>query len=274
MGRKAIPLACAGQVEERDGFSRAHVQYIGTGGENANLRGPFRPDSEQAAADLAAMRAAAAVFPNDRVRAFQAMHAEARRIQERVKYAKEIEAAMLSRTMSMESESEPEECLTFEDDPDEWWRDLQDGKPVEIGSKSVAPRKMDLSPTEATEELMNTFRPLREDIEELRRLLDSKADPNAPVPTGRITPLQHVVTFAPPNTVAAMRALLLERGAIETKQDTRDWANRQRADLFEPARVRNFYEDTRSCRILIASHQNDSICYFRVASDTPRMTVI
>ena len=52
MGRKAIPLACAGQMEERDGFSRAHVQYIGTGGENANLRGPFRPDSEQAAADL------------------------------------------------------------------------------------------------------------------------------------------------------------------------------------------------------------------------------
>ena len=80
-----------------------------------------------------------------------AMHAEARRIQERVRYTKDIEAAMLSRTMSMESESEPGECLTLEDDPDEWWRDLQDGKPVEIGSKSVASRKVDLSSTEATE---------------------------------------------------------------------------------------------------------------------------
>jgi hypothetical protein len=191
------------------------------------------------------MRAAAAAFPDDRVRAFQAMHAEARRIQERVKYAKEIEAATLSRTMSADSESEcEEECLTIEDDPDEWWRDLQDGKPVEVGNHSVASRKQMLTPTEATEELMNTFRPVRESIEELRRLLDLKADPNAPVPPGRITPLQHVVTFAPSKAVEAMRALLLERGARETEEDKRDWTRRQRADLFEPARLQAFYEDS------------------------------
>jgi hypothetical protein len=112
-------------VKEKDGVFRAHVQYVSTAGENADLCGPCRPDLEKAAADLASMRAAAAVFPDDRVRAFQAMHAEARRMQERVKYAKEIEAATLSRTMSADSESEcEEECLTLEDDPDEWWRDL------------------------------------------------------------------------------------------------------------------------------------------------------
>ena len=126
----------------------------------------------------------------------------------------------------------------------------------------MAPRKVDLNSTEATEELMNTFRPLRESIEELRRLLDCKADPNAPVPPGRITPLQHVITFAPPNTVAAMRALLLEHGAVETKEDTQDWVTRQRADLFEPARVRDFYEDTCPCRILSASREKDYTCYF------------
>jgi len=245
MGRKAIPLTSAGQVEEKDGVFRAHVQYMSTAGEKADLRGPSRLEPEQAANDLASMRAAAAVFPNDRVRAFQAMHAEARRIQERVKYAKEIEAATLSRTMSADSESEcEEECLTIEDDPDEWWRDLQDGKPVEVGNHSVASRKQMLTPTEANEELMNTFRPLRESIEELRRLLDLKADPNAPVPPGRITPLQHVVTFAPSKTVDAMRALLLERGARETEEDKRDWTTRQRADLFEPARLQAFYEDS------------------------------
>ena len=195
---QVAPFANAGKVTEVDQCFRAHVQYRGSDGQNANLQGPRRFDPDQAAAVLASMRAAAAVFPDDRVRAFQAMHAEARRIQERVKYAQEIEAATLSRTMSADSDSEcEEECLTLEDDPDEWWRDLQDGKPVEIGNHSVASRKQVLTPTEATEELMNTFRPVRESIEELRRLLDLKADPNAPVPPGRITPLQHVVTFAP-----------------------------------------------------------------------------
>jgi hypothetical protein len=250
MSEVASCLSNAGMVAEDDRCYRARVQYKGSNGQKAYLQGPRRGDPVQAANDLASMRAAAAVFPDDRVRAFQAMHAEARRIQERVKYAKEIEAATFSRTMSADSESEcEEECLTLEDDPDEWWRDLQDGKPVEIGNHSVASRKQMLTPTEATEELMNTFRPLRESIEELRRLLDLKADPNAPAPPGRITPLQHVVTFAPSRTVDAMRAILLERGARETEEDKRDWTTRQRADLFEPARLQAFYEDSQRCRI-------------------------
>jgi len=193
------------------------------------------------------MRAAAAVFPDDRVRAFQAMHAEARRIQERATYAKEIEAAMLRRTGSVESESdaEEEECLTL-DDPDEWWRDLQDGKQTaEFAGKPPQPRKEDLTRTEATEELLNTFRPLRESVGELKRLLDLQADPNAPPPPGRISPLQHVMTFAPPESVASMRDLLLERGAVETAEDKERWVIRQRADLFEPQRARDFYEDDR-----------------------------
>ena len=98
MPQVAFSFADTGKVPEIDHFFRAHVQYRGDGGQKAHLQGPRRPERDQASADLASMRAAAAVFPNDRVRAFQAMHAEARRIQERVKYAKEIEAAMLSRT--------------------------------------------------------------------------------------------------------------------------------------------------------------------------------
>jgi len=196
------------------------------------------------------MRAAAAVFPDDRVRAFQAMHAEARRIQERVTYAKEIEAAMLRRTLSAEletdEEEEEEECLVV-DDPDEWWRDLQDGKQSAefTAKKPPQPRKEVLTPTEATEELLNTFRPICESVDELKRLLGLKADPNAPPPPGRISPLQHVMTFAPEQHVAAMRNLLLENGAIETKEDKEQWLTRQRADLFEPHRVRDFYEDDR-----------------------------
>ena len=46
------------------------------------------------------MRAAASVFPDDRVQSFQAMHAEARRLKEAVLYAKEIEEAKLRRLAS------------------------------------------------------------------------------------------------------------------------------------------------------------------------------
>ena len=58
---------------------QGHVQYVSAAGENADLYGPSRPELEQAAVDLASMRAAAAVFPDVR-RDFQAMHAEARRM--------------------------------------------------------------------------------------------------------------------------------------------------------------------------------------------------
>jgi len=76
--------------------------------------------------------------------------------------------------------------------------------------KNVRPRKDVMTPYESTHELLNTFRPLREKIEELKSLLDMKADPNAPIPAGRISPLSNVTTFAPRETVAQMRQLLFE----------------------------------------------------------------
>ena len=155
------------------------------------------------------MRAAAGVFPDDRVKAFQAMHAEARRIQDRAKYAREIQEATFRRMSSAASDSEDDDCLVMDElDPDEWWRDLQDGKTT---SKAAEPksRKEELTTIQATEELLMTFRPRVESVDELKRLLESRADPNAPVPEGRITPLQHVMTFAPRETVAKTRDLLL-----------------------------------------------------------------
>ena len=97
MGRKAAPLDKAGDVEEADGIYRARVQYRGENDRKLALRGPRRMLASEADGDLVSMRAAAAVFPNDRVQAFQSMHAEARRIQMRVKYERDIEMAMLRR---------------------------------------------------------------------------------------------------------------------------------------------------------------------------------
>ena len=245
MSGMAHALAKAGAVEERDGSFRAHVQYRGEDGRNANLYGPRRVARTEAKGDLKAMRAAAGVFPDDRIKAFQSMHAEARRLQISAQYAREIEAVTLRRTLSdSDYEEAEEECLQMVDDPDEWWRDLQDGKtPTEVVVEEK-PRQIN-SPAEATEALLKQFRPIRESVAELKRLLEHKADPNVPVPAGLISPLAHVVTFAPVNTVAPMRDLLLQHGATETDEDKCQWRNRQASDRSEPARLRDFYEDDR-----------------------------
>ena len=71
-------LSEAGHVAECDGFFRADVKYLATTGQYAHLRGPKHTNAEDAQRDLEHMRKAAALFPEDRVKSFQAMHAEAR----------------------------------------------------------------------------------------------------------------------------------------------------------------------------------------------------
>ena len=112
-------------------------------------------------------------------------------------------------------------------------------------AKDDAKRKADLTPVEATYELMWTFRPIQESVEELRRLLEAKADPNAEIPPGRISPLQHVMLLAPEARVAAMRTALLLHGADETEEDKKRWIQRQDTDANETNYVRLFYEDDR-----------------------------
>ena len=111
--------------------------------------------------------------------------------------------------------------------------------------KDDSRRKADLTPQEATYELMQTFRPICESVDELRRLLDAKADPNADIPQGRISPLQHVMLFAPEERVAAMRTVLLLHGAEETEEDKKRWIQRQETDANETNYVRLLYEDDR-----------------------------
>ena len=92
---------------------------------------------------------------------------------------------------------------------------------------------------------MNTFRPIKESVAELKRLLEAKANPNAPIPANRISPLQHVMMLAPSDKVGAMHNLLLQYGAKESKEDKERWLIRQDADLHELHCTKTFYEDDR-----------------------------
>ncbi len=73
------------------------MRFYDGAGTRQHIYGPRRTDNATAEADLKAMRGAAAVFGEDREGGLKAMRAEARRIQERVTYEKEIRLAMIRR---------------------------------------------------------------------------------------------------------------------------------------------------------------------------------
>ena len=75
-------------------------------------------------ADLASFRAYGALFADDREGGLNAIRAEARRMQERVTFEKEIRLAMQQKETDERGTEDPEEDV---EDPDEWWRLLQDG---------------------------------------------------------------------------------------------------------------------------------------------------
>ena len=135
----------------------------------------------------------------------------------------------------------------IEVEDDEWWRDLQDGKIAakDLGDKKVEKRGPINSSLEATEHLMNTFHPLYEETKELKRLLELRADPNAPIPEGRISPLRYVIVFAPEEKVVEMRDILLQYGANESKDDAKRWEINRECAAHEHARTNAFYEDDR-----------------------------
>ena len=51
--------------------------------------------------------------------------------------------------------------------------------------------------------------------------------------------------FAPADKVDAMRALLLQYGAVESKDDQQRWQIRKDADLHELHATKTFFEDDR-----------------------------
>ena len=86
-------------------------------------------------ADLASFRAYGALFADDREGGLNAIRAEARRMQERVTFEKEIRLAMQQKETEEHDPDDPEEDV---EDPDEWWRLLQDGGEQEATSPSLS----------------------------------------------------------------------------------------------------------------------------------------
>ena len=152
------------------------------------------------------------------------MRAEARRIKERVAFEREIKMAMQREAKETE-ERDPDDPEEDVEDPDEWWRLLQDGgeqeryTPESILSQSYTPLQAN--------RLMHAFMPTTGQPEELGHLLSCKADPNSP-PTlpGGMSPLYKVNVFALDADVEAMRRVLFLYGATESLEEKQRMAER------------------------------------------------
>ena len=172
--------------------------------------------------DLASFRAYGALFADDREGGLNAIRAEARRMQERVTFEKEIRLAM-DREQKEAGERDPEDPEEDVEDPDEWWRLLQDGgeqeryTPESILSQSYTPLQAN--------RLMHAFMPTTGQPEELGHLLSCKADPNSP-PTLAMSPLYKVNVFALDADVDRMREILFMYGATESLEEKQRMAER------------------------------------------------
>jgi hypothetical protein len=248
MPRQKKAFADLGSVQTRGLVHRAHVQYRNENNVKSDIYGPDRSDEARAEVDLSHMRAAAAVGKT-REKGFEIMEAEAQRIKITAEYEAEIRATTLPQMDSQEVREPDEPDYGSDVDPEEPWLAVFDcAPPKEIPQEETpASQRPCYTPLQATKVLVETLRPISMLPGDLKHLLESRADPNAPFPAGSITPLQNVLTFAREKDVEAMRELLLKHGAHESEKDRKQWATRQKADFNEQVRLSEYYDDPCGC---------------------------
>ena len=209
--------------------------------------GPRRQAKHRAEADLASIRAAAGGW-GSRDDAVKAMRTETRRLQRQAEFEARVAMGMdqyeAQRQAHTVTDSDPE---TEEDDAgDEIWQDLDDPEVrARLCNPPPPPRQEPQEPpqnsVDATARLA-CFVPRRGSVDELRVLLDARADVNFSPGPGRLSPLQTVIGLgADPDDIAAMRDLLLAHGAAESEGDRKAWHDTQNAFANDPGWLDNFH---------------------------------
>ena len=243
-----------GSVEILGSSFRAHVQRRGENGRKENIRGPRRGEKRKAEQDLETLRAAAEEAASSSI--WNAMTAAGRRLHERADFEARVSACASALVVrpptpcSEESDApdisdpEPRDSQELYNDIDELWQDIdEDGRLPDY--YQPLPRLSVPDPKDAVEAtaLLSKFRPVRHTVEDLKKLLDARADPNVIVHDGDIHPLMKVMTFADKDHVGPMRDLLLRAGATEDGETQKRWEIRRRADASEDVWMRNFHRD-------------------------------
>ena len=233
MPKKKAPLSELGAVREHKQGWFAHVQDHDDFCKKIQICGPNRTTQEQAQKDLEQIRKASEKAET-REEGLEMMRNEARKLKESAQYEAEIRDTLRRRDSKMdESEYEDDDMSDNSEPP--WIQEYTEDSP----EQSPQSNRPTFSPIEATAEL-SRFRPIKATPDDLKHLLESRADPNMPVESWSISPLQNVMTFAKMSHVAEMRDLLLQYGANENDEDEARWELRRRADFCERIRINNY----------------------------------
>ena len=237
---------------------RAQLQRRVAGGRAEDICGPRRGEKRKAEEDLEALRAAAEQAGPDA--AWSAMADVSQCLQERARFEALVslhleQGVSLSRGCSSALASSENQSLDMDDtqlssvdeyynDSNELWQEIDDtGQLPHWKPAPTVPVADSKDAVEATA-LLSMFRPARGTVEDLKKLLLARADPNITL-CGDVHPLIKVMTFAHQDRAAPMRDLLLQAGAVESNDAKEQWELRCRADANEQAWLRNFHRDPR-----------------------------
>ena len=232
-------LAKLGSTQPHKGEFRAHLYLRSDTGTQMNIIGPCRQAVREAEKDLRQIRAAGGVG-STREESLKIMVAEARRIKMAAEYQNQIQRIverMASQEIVDESDVEYDDDMSDHSEPP--WMKEYPSEEEDSPKESSQPMRQILTPLEATAELTK-FRPIISKPSDLKHLLECKADPNAPIKSGSISPLRNVMSFAKEKDVAEMRDMLLQFGANENEKDKQRWDLRQRADVAEKIMKDNY----------------------------------
>ena len=249
------PTATPGAVQALgDNCFRACLQRRSAGGSKEYVYGPRRSGKRKAEEDLEAIRAVAR-GPE----AWSAATAEGHRLQERALFEARVamRAAEPARTIELTippadwTDLPPEDMYDWEPyddsqdyatDVNELWQEIdEEGRLHGYQPPPMIPVPDPKDAVDATA-LLSKFQPTRCTVEDLKKLLDARADPNIIIGDD-ISPLFKVLGFAHADRVGAMRDLLLQAGAVENNAAKERWVIRRNADACEDAWMRNFHRD-------------------------------
>ena len=237
---------------------RAQLQRRVAGGRAEDICGPRRGEKRKAEEDLEALRAAAEQAGPDA--AWSAMADVSQCLQERARFEALVslhleQGVSLSGGCSSALVNSESQSLDMDDtqlssvdeyynDSNELWQEIDDTG--QLPDWKPAPTVPVADPKDAVEAtaLLSMFRPARGTIEDLKKLVLARADPNITL-CGDVHPLIKVMTFAHQDRAAPMRDLLLQAGAVESNDAKEQWELRCRADANEQAWLRNFHRDPR-----------------------------
>ena len=137
------------------------------------------------------------------------MKAEATKIKMSAEYQREIQESlrrMSSKDIHNESDYDNDDDASDHSEPPYLKEHLVDDSPEE--DETSPKEQLPLTPIDATAKLL-TFRPVISQPSDLKYLLECRVDPNMPIPSGKITPLRNIMSFAPTKLCRANEGSLI-----------------------------------------------------------------